>query len=92
MMHSECLQIEYHEKFDEIRCLLSEKEMSPADVAENLMPKTAGVGVDECLERLIEALTKSTGAGVEGTVTETDLGSDTSKDTDMDTDTDAAES
>lgn len=30
--------------------------MTPADVAENLMPKSAGEGADFCVERLIKAL------------------------------------
>ncbi|PIN00304.1 AAA+-type ATPase [Handroanthus impetiginosus] len=53
------LKIEYHEKFEKIRCLLEENEMSPADVAENLMPKSAEMSVDECLGNLIAALEKA---------------------------------
>lgn len=53
------LNLESHEKFDEIRCLLLKTDISPADVAENLMPKSAEMSADECLENLIIALHKA---------------------------------
>nr|CAD1840340.1 unnamed protein product [Ananas comosus var. bracteatus] len=53
------LRIYGHRRFDEVRRLLEEVRMSPADVAENLMPKSAGEGADACLERLIEELKKA---------------------------------
>ncbi|KAF7826080.1 AAA-ATPase ASD, mitochondrial-like [Senna tora] len=39
-----------------IEALLGETKMTPADVAENLMPKSVDEEVEACLERLIEAL------------------------------------
>ncbi|XP_006664790.2 LOW QUALITY PROTEIN: AAA-ATPase ASD, mitochondrial-like [Oryza brachyantha] len=50
------LGVEQHEVFDEIRRLLGEVEMSPADVAENLMPRSKRKDVNGCLERLVKAL------------------------------------
>ncbi|KAL8524580.1 hypothetical protein ACS0TY_014253 [Phlomoides rotata] len=50
------LDLDSHEMFDKIRCLLSKSEMSPADIAENLMPKSAETSADECLESLIATL------------------------------------
>ncbi|KAL3825777.1 hypothetical protein ACJIZ3_021806 [Penstemon smallii] len=51
------LKIDSHDLFEKIRGLLEEKKITPADVAENLMPKS-GTGEDKesCLLRLIEAL------------------------------------
>ncbi|GAU15307.1 hypothetical protein TSUD_03760 [Trifolium subterraneum] len=39
-----------------IRCLLEETNVTPADIAENLMPKVANEDVEISLERLIQAL------------------------------------
>ncbi|KAL8047392.1 hypothetical protein ABFS82_08G243200 [Erythranthe guttata] len=50
------LEIESHELFGEIRRLLEETNMSPADVAENLMPKLGAENGEVCLIRLIKAL------------------------------------
>ncbi|KAJ4707537.1 AAA-ATPase [Melia azedarach] len=50
------LDIESHELFTEIGNLLAETNMTPADVAENLMPKSDEDDVDTCLKDLIEAL------------------------------------
>lgn len=51
------LNLDSHEEcFQEIRCLLSEREISTADVAESLMPKSAEMAADESLGNLIEAL------------------------------------
>uniref|UniRef100_A0A0E0JCV2 AAA+ ATPase domain-containing protein n=1 Tax=Oryza nivara TaxID=4536 RepID=A0A0E0JCV2_ORYNI len=50
------LGVEQHELFGEIRRLLEEADMSPADVAENLMPRSKTKDVDACLERLVKAL------------------------------------
>ncbi|XP_060179147.1 AAA-ATPase At3g28580-like [Lycium barbarum] len=50
------LDVESHDHFPEIRRLLEETNMTPADVAENLMPKSSKENVDTCLERLIKAL------------------------------------
>ncbi|KAF0914471.1 hypothetical protein E2562_028953 [Oryza meyeriana var. granulata] len=55
------LGVEQHELFGEIRRLLEETDMSPADVAENLMPmsKRKKRDPDACLAGLIEALNKA---------------------------------
>nr|CAB3491604.1 unnamed protein product [Digitaria exilis] len=55
------LDIAEHELFGEIRSLLEETEMSPADVAENLMPvsKKKKRDTTACLEGLVEALKKA---------------------------------
>uniref|UniRef100_A0ACD5U3A8 Uncharacterized protein n=1 Tax=Avena sativa TaxID=4498 RepID=A0ACD5U3A8_AVESA len=50
------LHIADHELFHEIRQLLGEVDMSPADVAENLMPKSKNKDVDGSLGKLIKAL------------------------------------
>ncbi|GER27959.1 P-loop containing nucleoside triphosphatehydrolases superfamily protein [Striga asiatica] len=50
------LEIEAHELFGKIRLMLEEIEMTPADVAENLMPKVGGEDGERGLVRLIEAL------------------------------------
>ncbi|KAL3336951.1 hypothetical protein AABB24_029564 [Solanum stoloniferum] len=48
--------VESHVHFPEIRRLLEETNMTPADIAENLMPKSSKENADTCLERLIKAL------------------------------------
>ncbi|XP_020093036.1 AAA-ATPase ASD, mitochondrial-like [Ananas comosus] len=53
------LRVDNHHRFDEVRQLLEEVRMTPADVAENLMPKSAGEDADTCLERLVEELKKA---------------------------------
>ncbi|CAO2149130.1 unnamed protein product [Urochloa humidicola] len=55
------LDITDHELFGEIRCLLEETEMSPADVAENLMPvsKKKMTDISVRLTGLVEALKKA---------------------------------
>lgn len=50
------LSIESHHLFAQVGNLLKETNMTPADVAENLMPKSTAEGADFCLERLIKAL------------------------------------
>ncbi|XP_047093061.1 AAA-ATPase ASD, mitochondrial-like [Lolium rigidum] len=50
------LHIADHELFPEIQQLLGEVDMSPADVAENLMPKSKAKDVDASLGKLIKAL------------------------------------
>ena len=50
------LDIESHPLFEKISQLLEEVNMSPADVAENLMPKIEGGKAETCLESLIQAL------------------------------------
>ncbi|CAK9322633.1 unnamed protein product [Citrullus colocynthis] len=50
------LDVEWDDSYEKIRELLKETEMTPADVAENLMPKYEGEKTEECLKRLVEAL------------------------------------
>ncbi|XP_044497518.1 AAA-ATPase ASD, mitochondrial-like [Mangifera indica] len=50
------LNIEWHELYAEIEGKLAEIDMTPADVAENLMPKSDEEDVESCLKNLIEAL------------------------------------
>ncbi|KAL5582428.1 hypothetical protein UlMin_014870 [Ulmus minor] len=53
------LNVESHELFLKIESLLGETNMTPADVAENLMPKSDNEDADSCLNCLIEALEKT---------------------------------
>ncbi|KAK6158000.1 hypothetical protein DH2020_005314 [Rehmannia glutinosa] len=53
------LKLESHEKFDKIKGLLEETDISPADIAENLMPKSPEMSPDECLGNVITALHKA---------------------------------
>ncbi|KAL6576113.1 hypothetical protein OROHE_000584 [Orobanche hederae] len=50
------LHILEHDMFARIRVMLDETKMTPADVAENLMPKVRGEDGESCLMRLIKAL------------------------------------
>ena len=50
------LDIEEHELFGKIEKLLEETKATPADVAENLMPKSEEQDEEMCLENLIDAL------------------------------------
>lgn len=50
------LEIESHNLFGRIGKLLEEIDMSPADVAENLMTKCDDEDVETCLKKLIKAL------------------------------------
>ncbi|KAJ7970931.1 AAA-ATPase [Quillaja saponaria] len=50
------LEIDSHHPFDTIRKLLKETDMTPANIAENLMPKSVNEDEDACLGNLIEAL------------------------------------
>lgn len=50
------LEVDSHSLFGEIESLLGETNMTPADVAENLMPKSDYDDVETCLKRLVEAL------------------------------------
>ncbi|VFQ62150.1 unnamed protein product [Cuscuta campestris] len=45
-----------HPLFPEIKRLLGETKTTPADVAENMMPKSAREEADTCLERLVKSL------------------------------------
>ncbi|KAF8010653.1 hypothetical protein BT93_J1337 [Corymbia citriodora subsp. variegata] len=53
------LGVESHPLFATVRQLLEETNMTPADVAENLMPKSDEEDEDACLEGLIKALEKA---------------------------------
>uniref|UniRef100_A0A6N2K8A5 AAA+ ATPase At3g28540-like C-terminal domain-containing protein n=1 Tax=Salix viminalis TaxID=40686 RepID=A0A6N2K8A5_SALVM len=55
----ELLEVESHELFGKIEELMGQTEISPADVAENLMPKSDEEDVETCLKCLIEALEAS---------------------------------
>ncbi|XP_065876825.1 AAA-ATPase ASD, mitochondrial-like [Euphorbia lathyris] len=50
------LKIDSHAMFDTIEGLMKETEITPADVAENLMPKSPLDNADKCLSNLIQAL------------------------------------
>ncbi|KAD6453762.1 hypothetical protein E3N88_08468 [Mikania micrantha] len=50
------LDLESHESFATIGRLLEETNMTPADVAENLMPKSAEEDAESCLNGLIKSL------------------------------------
>lgn len=53
------LYLEEHDLFGKIRGMLEETQMTPADVAENLMPKTSPADVEGCLRSLVGALEKA---------------------------------
>ncbi|KAH7847294.1 hypothetical protein Vadar_024338 [Vaccinium darrowii] len=53
------LDLESHDLFETIGNLLEETKISPADVAENLMPKSAEEDADACLGKLIKAIEKA---------------------------------
>ncbi|CAG7895458.1 unnamed protein product [Brassica rapa] len=50
------LEIESHELYGEIERLLEETDMSPADVAETLMPKSDEEDADVCIKRLVKTV------------------------------------
>ncbi|XP_019464463.1 PREDICTED: AAA-ATPase ASD, mitochondrial-like isoform X1 [Lupinus angustifolius] len=56
VLANNCFKIETHPMFDTIKRLLSEIKITPADVAENLMPKSPMDDADKCLSNFIEAL------------------------------------
>ncbi|XP_059670253.1 AAA-ATPase ASD, mitochondrial-like [Cornus florida] len=53
------LDLESHHLFATIGNLLEETNITPADVAENLMPKSSEDDAETCLKNLIEALEKA---------------------------------
>ncbi|XP_073005105.1 AAA-ATPase ASD, mitochondrial-like [Typha latifolia] len=53
------LDIDSHPLFDTIRQLLEEVNITPADVAENLTPKSLNDGEETCLGSLIQALKRA---------------------------------
>ncbi|XVF54229.1 hypothetical protein PTKIN_Ptkin05aG0163700 [Pterospermum kingtungense] len=50
------MNLETHPMFDTIDGLMKETNITPADVAENLMPKSSLDTAEKCLSRLIQAL------------------------------------
>ncbi|CAL5325164.1 hypothetical protein CsSME_00004345 [Camellia sinensis var. sinensis] len=50
------LDVESNDSFETIRGLLEENKITPADVAENLMPKSSEEDADTCLKNLMEAI------------------------------------
>ncbi|RHN82595.1 hypothetical protein MtrunA17_Chr1g0211521 [Medicago truncatula] len=54
MLAMNYLSLESHFLLETIRCLLEETNMTPADVAKNLMPKVSNEDVETSLERLIQ--------------------------------------
>ncbi|GMI68448.1 hypothetical protein like AT3G28600 [Hibiscus trionum] len=56
MLAKNYLDLDSHDLFEKIGILLKETEMTPADVAENLMPKREKKDPDSCLKCLIQAL------------------------------------
>ncbi|CAK8569623.1 unnamed protein product [Lathyrus sativus] len=59
MLAMNYMSVETHPLFETVRGLLEESNITPADVAENLMPKVANEDVETSLERLIQALRSS---------------------------------
>ncbi|PON59449.1 Spastin [Parasponia andersonii] len=53
------LDVESHDLFSTIERLLGETDMTPADVAETLMPKSDDEDADVCLKNLAEAIEKA---------------------------------
>nr|GEW23195.1 AAA-ATPase ASD, mitochondrial-like [Tanacetum cinerariifolium] len=53
------LYLEDHVLYDKVRELLEETNMTPADVAENLMPKISPADPERCLKGLIDALVEA---------------------------------
>ncbi|XP_023739470.1 AAA-ATPase At3g28580 [Lactuca sativa] len=53
------LDLESHDLFSPISRLLEETNISPADVAENLMPKSSQENAESCLKHLIKVLNNS---------------------------------
>uniref|UniRef100_A0A7N0ZUU3 ATPase AAA-type core domain-containing protein n=1 Tax=Kalanchoe fedtschenkoi TaxID=63787 RepID=A0A7N0ZUU3_KALFE len=52
-------QIDSHELFGDIEKALGETNMTPADVAESLMPKCSEDDADGCLKTLVEAISRA---------------------------------
>ncbi|KAJ8753589.1 hypothetical protein K2173_022830 [Erythroxylum novogranatense] len=56
------LELKQHAMFETIQGLMKETKITPADVAENLMPKSPLDGVEKCLSNLIRALEETKAA------------------------------
>jgi len=50
------LDFEMHPMFDAVERLMGETKITPADVAENLMPKSPTDDEETCLSNLVQAL------------------------------------
>ncbi|WOK99338.1 AAA-ATPase ASD, mitochondrial-like [Canna indica] len=72
------LGIDAHELFDEVRRRMEEVKITPADVAENLMPKSKEDDAGSCLRSLIQALeeAKEAAAAAEATAAAAAKGND----------------
>ncbi|KAL9297142.1 hypothetical protein ACSQ67_023038 [Phaseolus vulgaris] len=53
------LDVDDHRLFSVVEGLLEETKITPADVAENMMPKSKSDNVETCLKKLIESLKKA---------------------------------
>jgi ATP-dependent 26S proteasome regulatory subunit len=53
------LDLEMHPTFDAVQRLMEETKITPADVAENLMPMSPLDEAEKCLSNLIQALEKA---------------------------------
>ncbi|KAI4365899.1 hypothetical protein MLD38_021840 [Melastoma candidum] len=56
--------LEKHAMFDRVQQLLAQVKMTPADIAEHLMPKSPTDEGDKCLSRLIQALEEAEAAAI----------------------------
>ena len=61
------LAVDAHPLFDDVRALLQEVDITPADVAEHLTPKRAGDDEGSCLAGLVEALRAAAAAAKNAT-------------------------
>ena len=59
MLAKNYLDVKSHDLFATIERLLGEANMTPADVAENLIPKSDDEDANVCLKNLVEALEKT---------------------------------
>ena len=53
------LGVESHPMFDEIEGLIGEVEITPADLAESLVPRSHRDGAERCLSNLVRVLQKA---------------------------------
>ena len=67
------LDVDSHELFETIDHLLKETDMTPADVAENLMPKSQNEDAENCLKKLIEVIKTATAEATKKAEEETRL-------------------
>ncbi|KAF3437109.1 hypothetical protein FNV43_RR19862 [Rhamnella rubrinervis] len=82
------LNLATHEMFDTIKRLIEEVKITPADVAENLMPKSPMDDPEKCLSNLIQALEEAKkeedeAAAVANKVAEESMGTEPTKEDDI---------